>query len=331
MRTWTITVSKLAEKSSFVLDLLRFMSFLHHDVITIQLVKSIPECKALDEMEMLELLAMLKNFGFLEQLRDPAKYKLHRLVAFWTRQDTDLDQQPRLLQTLTKTFTKLSDSPEGQDHSRRSEILLHSKAILEHWDSNAIPRQKDYILLQSAVASIFQKNGCIDEAYDCYMKAYEGAIKDPVLRDMLESRVKESEYSARMFDLLAKSGKTQAWLEERLAAQGNELGLFHPKTLNTTEELGWVCRMRDSYPEALGWFELVLEGRESYLGRDHIDTLKALYLKAHVLLLLDKRQDSLKTVDGAITTFETLYGKKSPRTTQYIFGMAEVYAELGFF
>jgi len=61
--------------------------------------------------------------------------------------------------------------------------------------------------------------------------------------------------------------------ERALAGYEKALGVYHPDTLATVNNMAMVFRSQGQYEKALGLYERALAGREKTLGVDHPATL----------------------------------------------------------
>jgi len=90
-----------------------------------------------------------------------------------------------------------------------------------------------------------------------------------------------------------------------LAGYEKALGVDHPDTLATVNNMAVVFRRQGQYEKALGLYERALAGREKALGIDHPDT-------QDTLRGLISLHQSMGQTEQAQTLQARLYAPKSP-------------------
>ena len=72
------------------------------------------------------------------------------------------------------------------------------------------------------------------------------------------------------------------WYQRVLSGEEKQLGVGHPDTLITLDNMALVFGNQGKYDMALEWHQRALAGREKHMGVDHPDTLSTVQHMAYV-------------------------------------------------
>ena len=244
MRTWSVTIERIAERNPLAVELLEQMSLLDNESISLAVVSKAPRFDAISQFRLRKSVGELYRFALVtmldlpldakdpldvEVLPDPV-YRVHPLVSFWTRRRLEVEKRLEPLEwgcaSLMKCFPHQNDI-EGS-LSICLALMPHATTLLRHFRHFRMETD-DYWQLQYLVASVLHKQG-----------QYHQALP-------------------RFIDIMVYQEST--------------FGKDHVDTLTTANNIAEVFERQGEYEKALEWYKRALEGREKVLGKQNPYTL----------------------------------------------------------
>src|SRR5258706_75794 len=108
--------------------------------------------------------------------------------------------------------------------------------------------------------------------------------------------------------------KALRYYERALAGEEKALGMDHPDTLTTVDNMAFVFDHQGQYDKALKYYERSLAGKEKSLGVDHPDTLATVHNMALVFRKQGHYDKALKYYERALAGKENSLGGDHPYT-----------------
>jgi len=182
-----------------------------------------------------------------------------------------------------------------------------ASALLEAWPQDEPPGPLG-ASLRSCATALRQVAGDVLWAGGCH----------PVLL-----RAGESTNRARLTGPAVNYWRDLATTSDRL------LGAGHPHTLIAGQHLADAYLAADRAPEAIPWFQWVLDSRIHALGPDHHDIIAARRNVGHALVAANQLTDAIGVLDRTASEYERLCGREHIETLGARDELAAAYLAVG--
>lgn len=147
----------------------------------------------------------------------------------------------------------------------------------------------------------------IRSVLDTASENLEGAFLD---KPLVEASIRQTLASA--YWGLGLYEQAEVHMVRALEIQQRHLGLKHPDTLASANDLGWVYKMQDRYDEAETQFTRALEGAQRMLKEGHGTTLYAMHGLAQVYNVQGRFQEAETLAGRALEIVRRVLGEEHP-------------------
>lgn len=354
--TWLISFKHMSDKYPLASRYLRFLCFLAEKDIPISLL---PEHD--NELEKLEAISALDNYGFITLRNDSDALDIHRLVRLAARNWTKHEQSEQI-KSIVHHVASVYPDPISDNKSTWIRYLPHADVVLDTWmrenHDNAgwsllIKSGESHFILGKAqlAESKYRQASEISEKMDgqdhpntiISVNGLATTLRQQAKYEEAEERLRQIlNSSARLLgpehqntiavrnglaELFRQSGRyreAEPEHQETLNLSTEHLGESHPNTLASMNNLAIALSLRGNYDQAEFWCQRALQKKIETLGAEHVDVLASLNSLAVIHDLQGKYEESERQQREALQRAEELWGAEHPETMAFVTNLASV-------
>ncbi|MEM8560053.1 MAG: tetratricopeptide repeat protein [Bacteroidota bacterium] len=269
---------------------------------------------------------------FLHYLTDEQEAALYKLSVCST---FDLVRYRDLMQTFGTGYPATADGLKRLrafsfvEEPEPGRYALHDlvRKALEHADDfDERRRVHEHLLAQATtILDAIDVRAVTEEDERALREAFEHQ------QVLLEPRVFINWYSGAEDPLYhaARWSVLQPLREDILSILEAEVGIDHPATLSSMNNLAYTLQMRGALNDAKPVFHLVLSRRIALLGKDHHDTLLSLSNYANLLHDLGDLDEAEPLYRSALSRYEFILGRDHPDTLRTVSNLGSLLLERG--
>ena len=123
--------------------------------------------------------------------------------------------------------------------------------------------------------------------------------------------------------------KAVYWRAKAIVLSEQVLGLEHPETASSYNNIAGIYTNQGVYQESLKWLRKALVIKEKVLGTEHPDTALAYNNIAGIYTIQGNYRESLEWLQKALTIDENVFGKEHPVTAKTYSNIAGIYSKQG--
>ena len=349
MRTWRISMTRIATDSPRAERILRTIAFFDNQGIPFELIQEAAASESSQSLENPSEISILQTTGRLEQYsflyrqqkvseEDRPTYEQHRLLQLAMRNALDPSDTQTFSKKAQEIMEKLFPIVKVETWNLCKRYLPHALKVATLREADTLDLQFPELLLR--IGMYHDQQGLFQRAEQFHLRALH----------LWKSTLGESHlHTVRAMHELALTQFSQGHYDkaEPLQVQVVELcktvlGEEHPDTIRAMNNLAWTWRAQGRYDKAEPLQVQVLELWKTVLGEEHPDTITAMsnlastwraqgrYEKAEPLqvqvlelcktVLGEEHPDTITAMNNLASTWQAQgrYGKAEPLQVQVL-------------
>jgi tetratricopeptide (TPR) repeat protein len=347
--TWQVSLDRIETFhdtiSGHALELLKLLSFYHHDRVPLQMFYNAwhnskkdliaPDVsrqpKVVSDFDYRQLMrasvTLLASFSLVRRDSD-ASLSLHPLVHDWC-QDTlsEAERQIRCQRAASLLAQSIRWGFETEDFTFRRSLASHVHACLR--DGNFTGRDTDDHASDewASIALVLRENGSTREA----VRLSEQVVR--LRKCKLGEDHPDTLYSMRQLTVLySEVGRLSEALqltEQVVQLHKSKLGEDHPDVLTSKDSLASRYGEAGRQSEAIQLTEQVVQLRKSKLGEDHPHTLSSMYNLAVHYSMAGRQSEALQLTEQVVQLRKSKLGEDHPYILLLMNSLAILYSNAG--